>query len=152
MSDSSNVSLKFGGDYAAPWYTVYGTPEQIREQLIQATALDPEYAKDLTLAQVIIEASRWARGLYAAAEKLTEPPAAKGAEPKKKAAPKGGLAAQAKAAAETTEPHQVTDSIESLIANAMSTDELNDIYNKHEAQWTEEFTALGQARAEEITK
>jgi hypothetical protein len=162
------VTIPFDAGFAAPKIWFKGDAvDEVKADVIKSFGF-PENWADRSLDEVVIEASRWARGLYTAANELSAEPkvtvwtldgAKAGGEPAEKSEPKaqpkkraasGGLAAQAKAAKEeVTEPRQVTNSIESLIANAMSTDALNDIYEETKP-WTEEQMAMGKARAEEL--
>lgn len=162
MSDS-NATLKFGGGFEYPWLTPHGeTPDEIKAWIRRAD--------EIGLVEDIIEFSLKIRYMMHAAEQIgyrpsteyvdrpedLEPPKSVRStpnteQPKKKAA-KGGLVAQAKAAAEAAEPDQVTDDVESLIANAMSTDELNEIYEKHDGEnWPAELTKAAWDRAEELS-
>lgn len=167
MSDQTNVSLKFGGGYEAPWLTVYGTPAEIKAQLIEATGLDAEHHKDWTVTDVISEASRLVRGSHQEADRSDTAPVTatrveeatpetfkeevKKKAPAKKAAAKKSLAQRAKDEApepgpEVEELPATPLSIEEQIAAAESVDDLHVVWQVNEKQWTEKHTELAKAR------
>ncbi|WP_263729939.1 hypothetical protein [Cellulomonas sp. SG140] len=67
---ASTATIKFDKGYDAPWYVAYGSPEEIKAELIDAFGLDGASDAGLTTAEVIVEASRVARNLWTASSKL----------------------------------------------------------------------------------
>lgn len=172
----STATIKFGQGYEAPWLVAdHDDVETIRNFLIVASGLDPEHYTGASLIRIQIEVSRLARGLYKQISDSDEAPrmladrvqpesvpAERDQKPKRNT--KGGLAAQAKVAAEATkrsglnaeavaksnEPEESTTDIPALIANAITDDALHDIFNKYEKQWQSEYNELAAARVAEI--
>lgn len=66
----STLTIKFDAGYAAPWFVGNGTPEEIREQVMNVFGFDREAFAEYTLAQLAVEATRTANGLYTAQERL----------------------------------------------------------------------------------
>lgn len=66
----STLTIKFDAGYAAPWFVGNGTPEEIREQVLSVFGFDRDLVAEYTLAQLAVEATRTANGLYTAQERL----------------------------------------------------------------------------------
>jgi hypothetical protein len=150
----TTATIKFGQGFECPWLVAENEdPEVLKSFLIAATGLDAERYDSEPLVKVMIQASILARGYYHNANEAGIKPKVKGAEVAEKAAPKGGLAAQAKAAQErSSEPEDNTTDVAALIQNATSTDALNDIYEAHDGKnWPAELMELAKARAEELS-
>lgn len=114
----TKVTLKFGGGYEAPWISVEGTPEEVRDQILDAFEFG-ESVSGASLAEIIAYAGLRAQGAYTlvrdlgidstapaieakpeAAKPAKRKPAAKKAAPKKQAEPEGELEAVPMTAAE----------------------------------------------------
>jgi hypothetical protein len=101
----SNVSIKYDGGYGAPWLTLYGTPEEIREQIIVTFGYDRASVAEATVAELIVDATRQANGLWNSTTQLgavpIPEPVIAAPEPKKAPAKRQTAAAKAKAEAAT---------------------------------------------------
>jgi len=67
---ASTATIKFGKGFEDPWYVVYGSPEEIREQLVVAFGYDRASVATLSLAELIVESSRRAQVLRTASISL----------------------------------------------------------------------------------
>ncbi|AYY11584.1 hypothetical protein EF847_01440 [Actinobacteria bacterium YIM 96077] len=111
----------------------------------------------------MVETSRGYRGLFAAAEELTDPPEfvqkdnsepkaekPKSTKPAKKAPPKKTAPKKAFEETEVQEPSEVSNSLEAKIASAADGDALKTLYRLNKARWTNEHTELARKRREEL--
>lgn len=164
MSDqeagNAGATIPFGSGYDAPKIWLKGdSVDQVKAEVIKAFGF-PEAWAERTLDEVVIEASRWARGLYKVANELgsepkvtvwtvdgekVEAPAVSSSpslsDPSEK--PKRrSLAAEA----ERAEPKDHV-SVEALIENATSADQLRADYDP---SWTPEQIEQAKKKIKEL--
>lgn len=154
VEEKTGITLPFAGGYDAPKMWFQGSVEETKQQIIEATGLDPEAYGNQTLTAVVAEASRWVRGVYTAANELADKPRVvedRDGVP----AVTGGIAAQAKAAQEAAEPEvqdpPVAEFLASQIKAAKSEADLDRLFETYgENGWTEEHTDLVVSRLKEL--
>lgn len=156
------VTIPLGSGYEAPkiWFKGENS-DDVRREVVKAFGFPDDWA-NRSLDEVVVEASRWARGIYKVASELggepkitvwtvdggkAETPTQLGEEaevPTEAPRPrKKGLAAQA---AEAEEP-DVTSLIEGLIGRATSRSELEKIHAKYEYDgWDDRHTEQAKAK------
>lgn len=138
------TTIKYGRDYDHPWDTFAGTVDQRREQVAEAFGLTPDTddARSKTLAELTIEA-------HIVATRLRHVAVTIGAKPVTTIKqPKGAPVAQEP---EVGQPEDQTEDVASLIKNATTEDQLNDIWAKHKDKFNDEIIALFKAQREKVT-
>jgi hypothetical protein len=70
------VTVKYNGDKAAPWAVFYGSPSEIREDVISYFGLDPYAMEQRTLHELVQIASRVASGAPVSTPMQAAPPPA----------------------------------------------------------------------------
>lgn len=100
QASTMSATFKHRGKYEDPWIVFHGTPSEIRENVIEAFDLAGEVAEGASVADVIYQADRKSKALYALATDLgaqvvkVTPPNG----PTKKAPAEGDRPAEGKAA------------------------------------------------------
>lgn len=65
--DESSLTIKYGGDFGAPWLVFKGHPSSIRRQLIEAFGYEEAAVEEIDLASLAAKASMDAAAMYALA-------------------------------------------------------------------------------------
>ena len=65
--DESSLTIKYGGEYGAPWLVLKGHPSAIRRQLIEAFGYDETELEGVDLASLAAKASADSAAMYALA-------------------------------------------------------------------------------------
>jgi len=157
---ASTATIKFDGAHGAPWYVAYGSPEEIKAELIDAFALDGASDAGLSLGEVIVEATRVAQATWRAASKLggqivgieNHRAPAQATNPMPATSPTGEAAWDAAAGAEPPfEPNVPSEPVDPLIAqieSARSMAEFASIWQANKDRFAEDAVKAAAAEAQ----
>lgn len=123
------VTIKYGKGYDETWSTFRGLPAEIREDIVAYFGLDPEATEQLSLNELVVNATQVAHGVTTAATLLGAVviPSSD--------APAEGTSVWEQAAAEPAEP--AVDPIFSAIERAQNVEELKVVWADNQAKFSE---------------